>query len=377
LQAVSFQPLLSKSNQDRVATLRWTLAGRPWLFLAVCDGHAGTATSDYTARKLPGRIHAALSALPPAALTDPVRVAKLLQSEVEAFDRHIGKVLRRLCPRPASLSRADADALIRGHEEVLQRANHGTTLAAALVNLDAKLMWAVGVGDSTVGALLSVTTASGKWERLNELHRPTNPKEYFRVAMEHPGEQERAILRDSDRVLGAISLTRAIGDFSMKLPRAYLENLLQYLPTTAHPEHIANILEHSRTPPYLSATPSVRTYDLAPLWADDPMLLVFSDGVDALVEGAFVFRPDDPSTADPCAVLAQLLQDAPQAHAAAAATLGHAVQAHWHANRAVELLGSLVGGTDVRRLARVLDQRLLADRDALPQFRVDDTSIIV
>jgi hypothetical protein len=58
----------------------------------------------------------------------------------------------------------------------------------------------------------AVTTVGGaeepRWERLNELHKPTNPREYFRLSMAHPGEQERAIMRSSDRVLGAISLTR-------------------------------------------------------------------------------------------------------------------------------------------------------------------------
>jgi pyruvate dehydrogenase phosphatase len=160
----------------------------------------------------------------------------------------------------------------------------------------------------------------------------------------------------------------------MKFHSAYLANLLRHLPTTAHPEHLENILEHSRTPPYLSATPSVRFFDLEPLWARNPTVLVFSDGVDALVEGYYVFRPGDPSDADPAQVVAQLLQDdvGPDVRRG----LGHPVQARWHANRAVDVLGNLVGGTDVRRLAQVLDQEKLANRDALPAFRVDDTSII-
>jgi pyruvate dehydrogenase phosphatase len=136
---------------------------RPCIFLARAErppvGHAGTATSDYTARKLPGRIYAKLAKfsatfgrLTRETVGNGARVSALLTDEVEAFDRHIGKTLHRLCPRPAALTRADADALIAAHADVLQRANHGTTVAAALVNLDERLMWAVGVGDSTIGA---------------------------------------------------------------------------------------------------------------------------------------------------------------------------------------------------------------------------------
>lgn len=38
ISAVSFQPLLTRPNQDRVATLSWSIGGQRWLFLAVCDG---------------------------------------------------------------------------------------------------------------------------------------------------------------------------------------------------------------------------------------------------------------------------------------------------------------------------------------------------
>jgi pyruvate dehydrogenase phosphatase len=38
VHTVTFQPLLSKVNQDRVVTETWDIAGQTWLFLAVCDG---------------------------------------------------------------------------------------------------------------------------------------------------------------------------------------------------------------------------------------------------------------------------------------------------------------------------------------------------
>ena len=38
VHTVSFQPLKSRINQDRVVTEKWDIGGQTWLFLAVCDG---------------------------------------------------------------------------------------------------------------------------------------------------------------------------------------------------------------------------------------------------------------------------------------------------------------------------------------------------
>ena len=38
VHAVTFQPLLSKINEDRVVTKSWDINGQMWLFLAVCNG---------------------------------------------------------------------------------------------------------------------------------------------------------------------------------------------------------------------------------------------------------------------------------------------------------------------------------------------------
>ncbi|KZV74919.1 protein serine/threonine phosphatase 2C [Peniophora sp. CONT] len=389
ISAVSFQPLLSRPNQDRVATLSWSIGGQRWLFLVVCDGHAGSATSDYTARRLPARIHAALTTFatsdkaPSLGSASSSDISQILVREIEAFDRHIGKALKKLVPDASRLSGDDARALLADAEkrDTLQRANHGTTLAAALVNLDERCVWSIGLGDSTIAI---TTTRNGpgerpRWKRLNELHRPTNPQEYFRVSMAHPGEDERNIIRNSDRILGALSITRAIGDFAMKLPSAYAANIFAHLPTSAHPDHLANVIEYSYSPPYISSTPHVTFLDLDTdgFWERDPAILVFSDGVDAVVEGVFVWRPDAPSDADPVHVLSLLLQDDPSARAEVEEILGHAIQPHWtgDANTAVELLGHLVGGADVRRVARVVDQARLASER--PLFKMDDTSIVV
>ena len=38
VHTVTFQPLLSRVNQDRVVTESWDISGQTWVFLAVCDG---------------------------------------------------------------------------------------------------------------------------------------------------------------------------------------------------------------------------------------------------------------------------------------------------------------------------------------------------
>lgn len=165
----------------------------------------------------------------------------------------------------------------------------------------------------------------------------------------------------------------------MKLPSSYAANIFAHLPTTAHADHLANVIEYSYSPPYISSTPHISFLDLDAegFWEHDPAILVFSDGVDAIVEGVFVWRPDAPSDADPVHLLSLLLQDDAASRAEAEEILGHTIQPHWNgdANTAVELLGHLVGGADVGRVARVVDQaRLAAER---PLFKLDDTSIVV
>ena len=45
VHAVTFQPLLSKINEDRVVTKSWDINGQRWLFLAVCDGEFQSCAS--------------------------------------------------------------------------------------------------------------------------------------------------------------------------------------------------------------------------------------------------------------------------------------------------------------------------------------------
>ncbi|KAJ6520317.1 protein serine/threonine phosphatase 2C [Mycena sanguinolenta] len=373
VHTVTFQPALTRRNEDRIVTERWEVRGQTWLFLAVCDGHGGSSTSEYTAKTLPGRIRASLAELDvgPSENSDlPGAVAKMLEDEVVRFDNAIGDELKRICPDPRALSEDEARRLISQHLKVIKRAYFGTTLAAALVNVTSRAMWAVGAGDSTVGISHLDENRNSVVQTLTDIHCANNPKEYLRITMEHPSEESR-ILED-DRLLGFLAMTRAIGDFLFKFDASYIENLFQYVPTTCVPKHDI-ILELNHTPPYLTARPSVKYIDLAPLWVDRGLhLVLFSDGIDNFVSGRWVFHQAEPCKTAPLRVVGDLLQLQGGADSTLLAhTLGHGVQSRWTENRAVDVLGNLAGGTDPARLQRVVDATETGE------IYIDDTSLVI
>ncbi|KIM75627.1 hypothetical protein PILCRDRAFT_13408 [Piloderma croceum F 1598] len=269
VHTVTFQPLKARVNQDRVMTEKWNISGQTWLFLAVCDGHGGTETPKYTVQYLPGRIHAALQTLcsPTDGLDPNVKeqfqesISALLSEEIERFDREIGEAVTTLCKDPRKLMEAQARLLVEKHAETLSRAYHGTTLTFALINLTREGLWVAWVGDLTVS--LSCTNPDGtrSGEKLLDLHTPTTPSEYFRVSMSHPAAEQDIF--SGDRLLGTLSMTRAIGNFLLRF-HSSLTQLFSYLPTTASSSYISGITKYSKTPPYVIAKPSLRYINLQP-----------------------------------------------------------------------------------------------------------------
>ena len=134
------------------------------------------------------------------------------------------------------------------------------------------------------------------------------------------------------------------------------------------------------TPPYLIVEPPVRFIDLQPHCEAeaDPIVILFSDGVDCLVDGCFNFSPDVHRKSNPCQVVAALLQDDVDPFVEEA--LEHKVELRWtgpNGNKAVDVLGNLLGGTNVDKLKMVMDQEILVDRTATSGFYIDDVSIII
>ena len=156
-----------------------------------------------------------------------------------------------------------------------------------------------------------------------------------------------------------------------------MSHLLRYLPTTGKMP-LDGVPERIKTPPYLITSPSVQFTDLEPVWNSAPNLVLFSDGVDLLVDGSTLFRPGTSSNADPCDVVSKLLQE--MVDPSVEKILGHGVHSHWsgpESNRALDLLGNLIGGMDAGRLELMLDQERMADSKAEHPFYIDDVAIVV
>jgi pyruvate dehydrogenase phosphatase len=80
---------------------------------------------------------------------------------------------------------------------------------------------------------------------------------------------------------------------------------------------------------------------------------------------------------EPSAVLGALLGD--QIGPGVEFILGHGAESRWRGcagNRAVEVLGNLLGGTNIERLSMAMDPTMLSNDD-LAEFYIDDTSLIV
>ncbi|KAI0635794.1 protein serine/threonine phosphatase 2C [Trametes polyzona] len=386
VQAVSFQPLGFHKNEDRYTMDLWNINGQRWLFLAVFDGHLGSAAAEYTSKELPNAIRRALRTYIYSIggvldrnnlASEEANMTKLLEGEIKAFDRNLWEALIAICPSPWDLTEEQGRALAQEHRELLERTCSGTTVALALVNLDEHFMWAAGVGDSSVG--LSVIGSDGKrhGQRLCDMHTFKDPQECSRVTAAHP-PAEQPLFDWEDRILGWMSVARAIGNYSLKAHSAYLDKVFRHLPCVKGyrvPTYIPKIL----TPPYISADPSVRFTDLQSVWNKRTKLFLYTDGVDNLVDGWLVFKPQEHSGADPIDVVSALL--ASSIDPRIDAILGHQVEPRWSGkenNRASDVLGNLLGGMDVERLEMVTDLARLKDNSEENwPFHIDDTTIMV
>ena len=100
------------------------------------------------------------------------------------------------------------------------------------------------------------------------------------------------------------------------------------------------------------------------------------DGIDLLALGGFdgkaVRHKDELS-----AIVGALLSE--QDEQRLAGILGHGVKSKWYegdGNKAIEILGNLLGGTDAGQLAMTMDLEIISAANNV-EFYVDDTSLIV
>ncbi|KAF8498824.1 protein serine threonine phosphatase 2C [Gautieria morchelliformis] len=272
--SVAFQPCLDEDSrsQDRRVAQSWNLRNGRWTFVGVFDGHAGHETVDYAMTNLPLKVKSKLEALleETEGATEPPSsdmVSSLLGDTISDFDDSLLEDLLALFPGgfegALKLSSEEVEDIINdadrgGHNiKKVHRCMRGSTALISLLDPPGENLWVANLGDCE--AVLGTKSPDGTWKAtsLSSNHNGDNDAEVKRVRDEHPGENE-CILRD--RVLGAIAVTRALGDYVFKLPAIFTTSVF----ARAQPGFSFRVgrlddwLPRNITPPYLSNRPDVR-----------------------------------------------------------------------------------------------------------------------
>ncbi|EJD03779.1 protein serine/threonine phosphatase 2C [Fomitiporia mediterranea MF3/22] len=264
----TFQPfqepkLGAKPSEDRLVFQIWDLPSGSWHFAAVFDGHAGKEIAEYAHLELPARVRRALQPLD-ITNAEPQLISDTLTKTIEDFDKSIADDLKALLPRDFekldddSLKKLvnDQDAGSKVYDACI-RCMRGSTVIIALIDRSRQNLWVANLGDcqATLAEYPIGRPDDFKATSLSSPHNARVDKEVKRVQSEHPGE-EGAIL--NGRVLGALAVTRALSDFTFKLPPVYSTKLFLHAnPGYRMSSKVHDFLPRSLTPPYVSATPEV------------------------------------------------------------------------------------------------------------------------
>jgi len=150
----------------------------------------------------------------------------------------------------------------------------GTTALIGLVDPDKENLWVANLGDCQ--ATLGTQTDDGELRgcSLTQNHNATNFLERRRLRAEHPGESE--CIRDG-RVLGALAVTRALGDFTFKLPPEFVKRVVLNVEPGFQALHkVEELINRLRTPPYLSNEAEIHHHAIT---KSDKYLILSSDGL--------------------------------------------------------------------------------------------------
>jgi len=354
---VSFQPcpLPSAANQDRYVVEDWPMHTGTWAFRAVFDGHAGHETVDFACEQLPAIVRNNLAACLSHPDVDPLsNVPDVLRQSIASFDELIAADLLHLFPDPQALNRfsdSDLRSIINDkgrNSAAIYRCMSGSTVLLSLLDPARSHLWVATLGDSQAVLGYKLADGSLRTKLLSSFHNGYEKAEVNRIREEHPGESECIL---DDRVLGAIAVTRAVGDFIFKLPRDYADRVFKNTELgfnlSSRPEEF---LKRNLTPPYLSNRAHVVHVDLSSLQATDAHMIMCSDGLlDIYDDKGFDLDDMIPVWSD--IVVSGKQRDAKQ-------------------NLALLLLRESIGGQDLEKISQTMTVDL--------GFRwMDDTTILV
>ncbi|KAF8800936.1 protein serine/threonine phosphatase 2C [Phlegmacium glaucopus] len=250
------------------------------LLFGVLDGHGGPDLSEFAAQRLPSLLAAAIT----ANLTNPPpddNVPAAFRQVFAEFDASLLKVLDHFDGKELSeWTEVDVHEVLGPKYNqaepgsvfgAARRAVLGTTALVGYISKSKMDLWVASLGDSE--AFAGRVSADDNWlvTSLGDFHNAENPSEISRIENEHPGE---GVIKYK-RVLGTLSVTRALGDVIYKIDPEIGDQILKYAyPCPVPSEALKEWCIHHKTPPYLSCEPSVRHYSLA---RGDIVVLV-SDG---------------------------------------------------------------------------------------------------
>ncbi|THH10971.1 hypothetical protein EW145_g974 [Phellinidium pouzarii] len=229
------------------------------------SGHAGHELAEYAKKTLPSRLRQSLkNALSSDNFTFQ-SVSDALKEGIEAFDNSIREGLLSVLPKnfeemaDEKLKRLVNDQESGGkiHQAAI-RCMRGSTVIVALIDPARENIWTANLGDcQAIFAEADADAALGDFKAtlMSCPHNAQVKSEIQRIQSEHPNEPE-ALIRG--RVLGALAVTRAIGDHTFKLPAVYTHKIfLNVSPGYRVPARIVEFIKRSLTPPYVSATPEI------------------------------------------------------------------------------------------------------------------------
>ncbi|KAJ7870000.1 phosphatase 2C-like domain-containing protein [Mycena leptocephala] len=270
------QSALPTKNEDRTVVLEFEHG----TMIAIFDGHYSCELAEFASTRIPRLVAERFD--PTARDAD---ISQAINQIFQDFDSSlIEKVTKLFAPGE---DWSDIHWTDRGNvHEVIgygkqdpqfregRLAVVGTTALIGIIDKQKRNIWVVSLGDSDA---VCGRMQDGKLNPIimSDQHNCQNVREVEQLTEEHPGEEQ---LVQGNRVLGLLAVTRALGDHQLKAhSRLLVTRVLQYF-------YLSPILpisfEHwerdgHQTPPYLSASPSVRRYDLLP----GDMLMFASDGL--------------------------------------------------------------------------------------------------
>ncbi|KAL1744581.1 phosphatase 2C-like domain-containing protein [Schizophyllum fasciatum] len=365
---------LKAVSEDRIAIEECKLG----VLIAIFDGHYADDLSDYAGKVLPRQLCDRISR--DVSLSDTTdmssSVEKALIAGIEEFDASLLNDVLKHFPQGADTDWNDPfwddsgevyEVIGYSKEDPVfcaaRRTIVGATALVAFIDRAKRNVWVASLGDSeavlgrTIGDDLQVLFHS-------DLHSTNNPSEAARLQAEHPDEPP--VIYDG-RVLGRLPLTRALGDFQLKVSLALSTRVLEW----AYPSYLGDneIEDWTRDghthPPYLSSTPTVRQHALLPgdvlVLSSDGLRLALEDlgGEDGKTRAMFAFAHGGVLGAAASAPYAELL-----GHPLTEPTAGE--------NVADRVIRNALFGADEAKM-----RDAFASTHADPDYYRDDISVVV